>query len=119
MAAFEAVYGESNVYHIHMAAVARMVHARGGLATLGLNGFLARLVVFIDTNCAAIMGRNGRLYMTEYSDSASFPRRQALYRADMVRSMTYCGGGGVELLADKQYTKMMSARLPEDILSQA
>jgi hypothetical protein len=119
LAAFEAIYGDPNAYHIHMAAVARMIHARGGLATLRLNGFLARLVVFVDTNCAAIMGRNGRLHLTEYGHSASFPRRQALFRADMVQSMTYCGGGGVELLADKQYTENLAARLPKEVLSQA
>jgi hypothetical protein len=43
-------------FHLHMSTVSRLLNARGGLSRLGLNGFLARLLVFIDTNSAALLG---------------------------------------------------------------
>jgi hypothetical protein len=39
-----------------MSTVSRLLIARGGFSRLGLNGFLARLLVFIDTNSAALLG---------------------------------------------------------------
>ena len=39
-----------------MSTVARLLRARGSLATLGMNGFLARLLSFIDTNSAFLLG---------------------------------------------------------------
>jgi hypothetical protein len=120
VACFEALYGDPNAYHIHMGAAARMVRARGGLAALGLNGFLARLIVFIDTNCAAILGARGRLYMaTEYGESALFPRRLALQRTEKLAYMTLCGGGKTELLAGEQYASKVAARLPEEVAARA
>ncbi|OAP54814.1 hypothetical protein AYL99_11262 [Fonsecaea erecta] len=65
MASYEAVFGDKSAYHCHMEAVNRMVEARGGLTALGLEGFLSRLLVFIDTNSAFLL--NTPLHL---SDSA-------------------------------------------------
>ena len=46
-----------------MSAVARMLRARGGLATLGMDGLLARLLRFIDTNSAFLLGAH--LYLED------------------------------------------------------
>lgn len=118
MAAFEAIYGDHNAYHIHMAAVARMIHTRGGLAALGMDGFLARMLVFIDTNSAAIMGPNGRLHLNKYGD-LTLPRRQLLHRVDMLKYMSYLGGGDLQLLENKQYSDNMGQHLPEQVVLQA
>lgn len=47
-----------------MSTVARLLRTRGDLATLGMNGFLARLLSFIDTNSAFLLGTN--LYLREF-----------------------------------------------------
>ncbi|KIW74097.1 hypothetical protein Z517_12507 [Fonsecaea pedrosoi CBS 271.37] len=55
MASYEAIFGDEGAYHCHMDAVKRMLEERGGLAALGLEGFLSRLLVFIDTNSAFLL----------------------------------------------------------------
>lgn len=55
MASYEAIYGLESVYHTHMKAVSRIILSRGGLAALGLDGLLARLLAFIDTNSAFLL----------------------------------------------------------------
>ncbi|KIW22133.1 uncharacterized protein PV07_12454 [Cladophialophora immunda] len=55
MASYEAVFGDERAYHCHMDAVKKMLEVRGGLAALGLEGFLSRLLVFIDTNSAFLL----------------------------------------------------------------
>lgn len=52
MAACEAVFGDPAVYKAHMNGLSLMVSKRGGLGNLGLNGFLERLMVWIDLNAA-------------------------------------------------------------------
>lgn len=68
MASYEAIYGSEGAYHAHMAGVQGMLQLRGGLETLGLDGFLARLLIFIDTNSAFLL--NTRLHL----EASSFPR---------------------------------------------
>ncbi|KIX96437.1 uncharacterized protein Z520_07703 [Fonsecaea multimorphosa CBS 102226] len=55
MASYEAIFGDESAYHCHMEAVEKMLEGRGGLAALGLEGFLSRLLVFIDTNSAFLL----------------------------------------------------------------
>ncbi|EXJ81694.1 hypothetical protein A1O1_07759 [Capronia coronata CBS 617.96] len=68
MASYEAVFGDEDAYHSHMKGVEDMLRVRGGLDALGLGGFLARLLIFIDTNSAFLL--NTHLHLTD----SSFPR---------------------------------------------
>lgn len=43
---------------MHMSTVARLLSDRGGVSNLAMNGFLARLLSFIDTNSAFLLGTN-------------------------------------------------------------
>ena len=77
-------------FHVHMSTVARLLDRRGSVATLGMNGFLARLLSFIDTNSAFLLGTN--LYLMEFGLMPHYrpydPRRadQALSQADFPMS---------------------------------
>lgn len=44
--------GSLENYDIHMQGLARVISLRGGLTSLGLNGLLHRIVVWIDHNAA-------------------------------------------------------------------
>ncbi|KAL8719947.1 MAG: hypothetical protein Q9225_003124 [Loekoesia sp. 1 TL-2023] len=56
MAAYEAGFaGDEEQYHIHMKGLTKMVELRGGLESLGLNGLLARMLLFIDLNAASLL----------------------------------------------------------------
>ncbi|QIX02134.1 hypothetical protein AMS68_007651 [Peltaster fructicola] len=56
MAAYEAIFGDSAVFSTHMRGLSTMLKMRGGLGTLGLDGLLERMVVWIDLNAAFICG---------------------------------------------------------------
>lgn len=56
MAAYEAVFGDSAVFSAHMKGLSLMLKMRGGLGTLGLDGLLERMVVWIDLNASVICG---------------------------------------------------------------
>lgn len=71
MASYEAIYGDESSYHAHMQGVAKMLQLRGGLQNLGLEGLLARLLVFIDSNSAFLL--NASLHL----QGSSFPRQPA------------------------------------------
>ena len=51
-------------FHLHMSTVAMLLRTRGSLATLGMNGLLARLLSFIDINSAFLLGTN--LYLGDF-----------------------------------------------------
>lgn len=56
MAAYEAGFaGDEEQYHIHMKGLTKMVELRGGLESLGLDGLLARMLLFIDLNAAFLL----------------------------------------------------------------
>ncbi|KAF2212296.1 hypothetical protein CERZMDRAFT_97573 [Cercospora zeae-maydis SCOH1-5] len=57
MAAYEAIFGESDTFSAHMKGFQTMLKARGGLSTRGLNGLLERMVVWIDLNACHLTGR--------------------------------------------------------------
>ena len=63
MASFEAMYGDKQLYHMHMMGLQRMVALRGGLAWLGLDGLLARILLWIDLNAAFLIG--SRMYFVQ------------------------------------------------------
>ncbi|OQD67716.1 hypothetical protein PENPOL_c003G05838 [Penicillium polonicum] len=56
MASYEAMFGSLENYSIHMQGLARVIYLRGGLTTLGLNGLLYRMVIWIDRNSAFLHG---------------------------------------------------------------
>ncbi|EED16172.1 conserved hypothetical protein [Talaromyces stipitatus ATCC 10500] len=56
MASYEAMFGSLENYDIHMQGLARAVSLRGGLPSLGLNGLLHRMVLWIDRNAAFLHG---------------------------------------------------------------
>ncbi|KAL9028876.1 MAG: hypothetical protein Q9196_002815 [Gyalolechia fulgens] len=56
LAAYEAGFAEDEgQYHIHMRGLTKMVELRGGLKCLGLDGLLARMLLFIDLNAAFLL----------------------------------------------------------------
>ncbi|KAL8967172.1 MAG: hypothetical protein Q9183_003038 [Haloplaca sp. 2 TL-2023] len=56
MAAYEAGFaGDELQYHVHMRGLMKMVELRGGLESLGLNGLLARMLLWIDLNAAFLL----------------------------------------------------------------
>ncbi|KAK5711494.1 hypothetical protein LTR17_018369 [Elasticomyces elasticus] len=67
LACFEALCGNRNAFNTHMTGLLRIVSMRGGLPTLGLNGLLERLLLWIDANATHLLGT--RLYF----DKAAFP----------------------------------------------
>lgn len=54
MASYEALFGDAEVFHMHTAGLRQMVTLRGGLQALGLDGLLARILLWIDSNAAHI-----------------------------------------------------------------
>jgi len=56
MAAYEAIFGDSQVFAAHMRGLQTMLELRGGLSSLGLNGLLERMVVWINLNASHITG---------------------------------------------------------------
>jgi hypothetical protein len=56
MASYEAMFGSLENYDIHMQGLAKAISLRGGLTSLGLNGLLHRIVVWIDHNAAFLHG---------------------------------------------------------------
>jgi hypothetical protein len=54
MASYEAMFGDQASFENHMAGLLKMVEMRGGLCSLGLDGMLARMCVWIDCNSAML-----------------------------------------------------------------
>lgn len=55
MAAYEAMYGDERSYRIHIHDMKMMAYLRAGLLQLGLNGFLRRLIIWIDVNASSLL----------------------------------------------------------------
>lgn len=72
MASYEAMFGSMDNYGVHMRGLTRAVGLRGGLPSLGLNGLLRRIVVWIDRNSAFLHGSS------LYFPGATFVPGQAL-----------------------------------------
>ncbi|KAJ9293875.1 transcriptional regulator family: Fungal Specific TF [Paecilomyces variotii] len=56
MASYEAMFGSLDTYNTHMMGLVQMVDLRGGLASLGLDGLLRRICIWIDRNSAFLNG---------------------------------------------------------------
>ncbi|KAG9641271.1 hypothetical protein KCU98_g9036, partial [Aureobasidium melanogenum] len=70
MAQYEAFWRDADAFSTHMSGLRQFVEMRGGLAALGLEGFLERMLVAIDFNLARTTGHE-RLFD---------PSRQSLHR---------------------------------------
>lgn len=65
MASFEAMHGDAESYTVHMQGLRRMVDLRGGMGSLGLDGLLRRIVVWIDLNSSFLL-KTGRFFPGHY-----------------------------------------------------
>ncbi len=74
LAAFEALCRDRDAFNTHMTGVARMVSLRGGLAALGLDGLLERVLLWIDSNAAHIAGTKVYFDKTSFPTSVEHPR---------------------------------------------
>ncbi|CRG82960.1 hypothetical protein PISL3812_00307 [Talaromyces islandicus] len=71
MASYEAMFGTLDTYDMHMRGLSRMIELRGGLCSLGLNGLLQRIVIWIDYNSAFLHGRSERYFPNTTLDDAT------------------------------------------------
>ncbi len=69
------MYGDSSAYQIHMSGLKQMVRLRGGLQSLGLDGLIARMILWLDYNHAKVHGST--LY---FGQSAEVERRPSPFR---------------------------------------
>ena len=67
MASFEALFGDRDIFNTHVTGLLRLVSLRGGLPALGLDGLLARILLWIDSNASHMA--NSHVYF----DKAAFP----------------------------------------------
>ncbi|KAF5632300.1 fungal specific transcription factor factor domain protein [Fusarium tjaetaba] len=65
MASFEAMHGGVESYQIHMQGLYDMIEQRKGLDSLGLNGLLRRIIIWIDINSSFLL-QIPRWYPDEY-----------------------------------------------------
>lgn len=72
MAAYEAIFGDSDTFSAHMRGLQMMLKVRGGLSTLGLNGLLERMVVWIDLNACHLTGKAVHFGNEDYPTIVSF-----------------------------------------------
>lgn len=71
MATYELLFGQRETFHTHMTGLQRMVGLRGGLSALGLGGFLERMLLWIDSNAAAITGSSDLYFPAAACTSSS------------------------------------------------
>ena len=73
----EAVFGNADIYHVHMRGLMRMLSIRGGLTQLGnlgyIKDYIARVLLWYDDNCASIVGCGRYLDGTGFADPADNP----------------------------------------------
>lgn len=74
MASYEALFGDKQIYNTHMTGLLRMVSLRGGLPALGLDGLLERILLWVDSNAAHIMGAHIYFDRAAFPSSARHPR---------------------------------------------
>ena len=55
LASYEAMFGTPELYHLHIRNLQIMIAEKGGLQSLGLDGLLQRMVLWIDINSAFIL----------------------------------------------------------------
>jgi len=73
VAAYEALFGDRDAYATHMSGLQKIVQIRGGLGTLGLNGLLQRMILWIDSNASYVTGFNVFFDKTNFPTSVDHP----------------------------------------------
>jgi len=81
MCCLESLYGDSKAYQILMSGLAQMVHLRGGLENLALEGLMRRMIVWLDFNHASRHG--SRIH---FDQSTEVSRRPSPFKYDVLRS---------------------------------
>jgi len=56
VAAYEALFGDRDAFAMHMNGLRKIVQLRGGLSTLGLDGLLERMILWVDANACFATG---------------------------------------------------------------
>ncbi|GAB7337694.1 hypothetical protein MBLNU457_g2980t1 [Dothideomycetes sp. NU457] len=56
VAAYEALFGDRDAFAMHMSGLQKIVELRGGLSTLGLDGLLERMLLWVDVNASFATG---------------------------------------------------------------
>lgn len=75
MAAYEAGFvGNVEQYSVHMKGLTKMVELRGGLGSLGLDGLLARMLLWVDLNAAFILETKPYFSPTNAHPGYAIPR---------------------------------------------
>ena len=74
LAAFEAFFGDRDAYATHMAGLQKIIQLRGGLETLGLDGLLQRILLWVDANASQVTGLN--LFFDNNNFPTSIPHPQ-------------------------------------------
>lgn len=67
MCSYEAMYGNTDSYMIHMKGLQSMIAARGGLSELGLDGMLRRICLWIDLN-SAFLNKTPRFFEGSFEE---------------------------------------------------
>jgi len=65
LACHEAIYGTYSTYEVHMKAVLMLLTRRGGLGTLGLNGLLKRICLWVESNAAFLHNSPRQFFLGE------------------------------------------------------
>lgn len=52
MASYEATFGDRETYAMHMHGLRKLVELKGGLSSLGLDGLLERMLLWVDSNAS-------------------------------------------------------------------
>lgn len=74
LACYEALFGDRNIFNMHMTGVTRMVSLRGGLSALGVDGLLERILLWVDSNTAHITGSRVYFDRTLFPSNVDHPR---------------------------------------------
>lgn len=54
--AYESIYGSIASYKVHLKGLEDMIVLRGGFASLGVDGLVEAVILYIDANAAGLMG---------------------------------------------------------------
>ncbi|KEQ91798.1 hypothetical protein AUEXF2481DRAFT_43735 [Aureobasidium subglaciale EXF-2481] len=67
MAQYEAFWRDADAFSTHMSGLRQFVEMRGGLSALGLDGFLERMMLAIDTNLTRTTGHDRSFALSRQS----------------------------------------------------
>jgi len=73
IAAYEALFGELDAFQTHMGGLQQIVQIRGGLGSLGLDGLLEKLILWVDANAAYLTGNEIYFDRRHFPSSFSHP----------------------------------------------